>query len=255
MTALRESRRCSRGHRRRRGRRQPCRTRRRSTGILDRPRSATSSCTVAPCARHGGGRRRKPVVVTTAHRQHERLAGEFLPPVPSRSPTTCRSRAPEFPCSQSPWGVTHVPTTGPSRRTLGFPAPHDGLHPGGRMPLEGRQLAAPVDLRALLRVGLDAEPDVVATSSATDRITWRELELATHRLAGKDVALGLAAGATVSCRSCRTASCSRCTTSCASGWGLVITSMHGRPLRWAREIDHALAFSPCGRIVAHAERG
>ena len=44
------------------------------------------------------------------------------------------------------------------------------------MPLEGRQLAAPVDLRDLLRVGLDAEPDAVAMSSATDRMTWRELD-------------------------------------------------------------------------------
>ena len=62
------------------------------------------------------------------------------------------------------------------------------------MPLEGRPLAAPVDLRDLLRVGLDAEPDAVAMSSATDRITWRELERATDRLARNYVALGLRAG-------------------------------------------------------------
>ena len=62
------------------------------------------------------------------------------------------------------------------------------------MPLEGRQLAAPVDLRDLLRVGLDTEPDAVAMSSATDRITWRELELATDRLARNYVALGLDGG-------------------------------------------------------------
>src|SRR3954451_11759085 len=74
------------------------------------------------------------------------------------------------------------------------PAPHDRVDSGGRMPLEGRQLAAPVDLRDLLRVGLDAEPDAIAMSSATDRITWRELEDATDRLARNYVALGLTAG-------------------------------------------------------------
>ena len=59
------------------------------------------------------------------------------------------------------------------------------------MPLEGRQLAAPVDLRDLLRVGLEAQPDAIAMSSATDRITWRELEEATDRLARNYVTLGL----------------------------------------------------------------
>ena len=51
------------------------------------------------------------------------------------------------------------------------------------MPLEGRPLAAPVDLRDLLRVGLDTEPDAVAVSSPIHQMTWRELEDATDRLA------------------------------------------------------------------------
>jgi len=34
------------------------------------------------------------------------------------------------------------------------------------MPIEGRSLAAPVDLRDLLRVGLDTDPDAVAVVAA-----------------------------------------------------------------------------------------
>ena len=62
------------------------------------------------------------------------------------------------------------------------------------MPLEGRPLAAPVDLRDMLRVGLDTEPDAVAIGSAIDRMTWRELDEPADRLARNYSALGLRPG-------------------------------------------------------------
>ena len=46
-------------------------------------------------------------MVTTADRQHRRPGGRIPPPVPSRSPTTRRSRAHDFPCSQSPWAAPY----------------------------------------------------------------------------------------------------------------------------------------------------
>ena len=120
------------------------------------------------------------------------------------------------------------------------------------MPLEGRQLAAPVDLHDLLRVGLDAEPDAVAMSSATDRITWRELERATDRLARNYVALGLAAGDRVASLMPNRILLVVHYLACFRA-GLVITPLN---YRYApREIDHALEVSGArGRSSAHAER-
>ena len=62
------------------------------------------------------------------------------------------------------------------------------------MPLQGRPLDAPVDLRDVLRVGLDTGPDAVAIGSAIDRMTWRELDETSDRLARNYLALGLQPG-------------------------------------------------------------
>ena len=62
------------------------------------------------------------------------------------------------------------------------------------MPLQGRPLDAPVDLRDVLRVGLDTGPDAVAIGSAVDRMTWRELDETSDRLARNYLALGLQPG-------------------------------------------------------------
>src|SRR5262249_32755167 len=83
----------------------------------------------------------------------------------------------------------HCASTPVDRATIS--PPHEGR---AGMPLEGRELTAPVDLRDLLRVGLDTEPDTVAVLSATDQMTWRELEDVSDRLARNYVALGLEAG-------------------------------------------------------------
>jgi acyl-coenzyme A synthetase/AMP-(fatty) acid ligase len=119
------------------------------------------------------------------------------------------------------------------------------------MPLEGRQLAAPVDLRDLLRVGLDAEPDAVAVSSAIHQMTWRELEDASDRLARNYTKLGLQAGDRVASLIPNRILLLVHYLACFRA-GLVTTPLN---YRYApREIDHALEVSGASAIVAHAER-
>jgi acyl-coenzyme A synthetase/AMP-(fatty) acid ligase len=119
------------------------------------------------------------------------------------------------------------------------------------MPLEGRQLVTPVDLRDLARVGLEREPDAVVLVSATDEMTWRELEDATDRLARNYSALGFAPGDRIASllpnRSLQLVHYLACFRA-----GLVTTPLN---YRYApREIDHALEVSGARAIVAHAER-
>jgi long-chain acyl-CoA synthetase len=119
------------------------------------------------------------------------------------------------------------------------------------MPLEGRELTAPVDRRDLLRAGHDSEPDAVAIVSATDQMTWRELEDAADRLARNYLALGLQPGDRIASLLpnrilllVHYLACFRT--------GLVTTPLN---YRYApREIDHALEVSGARAIVAHAER-
>jgi len=119
------------------------------------------------------------------------------------------------------------------------------------MPLEGRQLSAPVDLRDLVRVGLDREPDAIAVVSATDRMTWRELDDASDRLARNYVALGLEPGDRIASLMPNRILLLVHYLACFRA-GLVVTPLN---YRYAPpEIDHALEVSGARAIVAHAER-
>jgi acyl-coenzyme A synthetase/AMP-(fatty) acid ligase len=119
------------------------------------------------------------------------------------------------------------------------------------MPLEGRPLNAPVDLRDLVRVGLDTEPDAGAIVSATDQMTWRELEDATDRLARNYAALGLVAGDRIASLMPNRILLLVHYLACYRA-GFVTTPLN---YRYApREIDHALEVSGARVIVAHAER-
>jgi long-chain acyl-CoA synthetase len=120
------------------------------------------------------------------------------------------------------------------------------------MPLEGRLLTAPVDLRDLLQVGLDAEPDVAAVVSADDAMTWRELDTAVDRLARNYVRLGLDPGDRVASLMPNRVLLLAHYLACFRA-GLVTTPLN---YRYAPpEIDHALEVSGAVAIVAHAERG
>src|SRR5215207_892973 len=141
--------------------------------------------------------------------------------------------------------------TRPLRRNLGSRQHALCIDPGGTMPLEGRPLNAPVDLRDLLRVGLDTEPDTVAVVSATDQMTWRELEDATDRLARNYVSLGLEVGDRIASLLPNRILLLVHYLACFRA-GLVSTPLN---YRYApREIDHALEVSGARAIVAHAER-
>jgi acyl-coenzyme A synthetase/AMP-(fatty) acid ligase len=119
------------------------------------------------------------------------------------------------------------------------------------MPLVGRALTALVDLRDVLRVGLDTDPDEVAIVSATDRMTWRELDDAADRLARNYVALGLQAGDRIASLMPNRILLVVHYLACFRA-GLVTTPLN---YRYAPpQIDHALEVSGARAIVAHAER-
>ena len=58
------------------------------------------------------------------------------------------------------------------------------------MPILGKTLDAPVDLRTLLAAGLARDPDAPAVVAADDAMTWRELDAASTQLAGSYLELG-----------------------------------------------------------------
>ncbi len=119
------------------------------------------------------------------------------------------------------------------------------------MPLEGHPLIAPIDLRDVLRVGLDADPDAIAVSTADDQMTWRELDDTSTRLARNYARLGLEAGDRIASllpnRILLLVHYLACFRS-----GLVTTPLN---YRYAPpEIDHTLGVSGAVALVAHAER-
>ncbi|MEX2256089.1 MAG: class I adenylate-forming enzyme family protein [Acidimicrobiia bacterium] len=120
------------------------------------------------------------------------------------------------------------------------------------MPIDGGALDAlehPLDL--VLRVGLATKPDELALVSAEDRMTWRELDDASTRLANSYRDLGLERGD-------RIASLMPNRTLLAVHYlaafkaGLVVTPLNYRYA--APEIDHALEVSAASALVVHAER-
>ena len=58
------------------------------------------------------------------------------------------------------------------------------------MPLYGDHLEGPVQLKDLLRKGLETKPDEAALVSLETRWTWRELDEAAERLAGNHAGVG-----------------------------------------------------------------
>jgi acyl-coenzyme A synthetase/AMP-(fatty) acid ligase len=119
------------------------------------------------------------------------------------------------------------------------------------MPLLGRELVAPVDIRDVLRVGLDADPDAVAIVAADGRLSWRELETQSVRLARHYVRLGLRPGDRIASLMPNRILLAVHYLACFHA-GLVATPLN---YRYAPpEIDHALRVSGARAIVAHGER-
>ena len=119
------------------------------------------------------------------------------------------------------------------------------------MPLTGPRIAKPVDLTNLLALGLSANPDDLAIVSATTRLTWRELDRDSDRLAAQLVAMGLPPGDRVASLMPNRCEFLAHYLACLKA-GLIVTPLNYRYA--APEIDYALGKSGASMLFAHAER-
>ena len=120
------------------------------------------------------------------------------------------------------------------------------------MLLEGARLEAPAaPLTDLLRIGLEADPDEVAITSAQRALSWRELDRASGALAGGYRGLGLEPGDRLASLMPNRVDLVVHYLACFRA-GLIATPLNYRYT--AREIDHALEVSGAGVLLAHVER-
>jgi long-chain acyl-CoA synthetase len=119
------------------------------------------------------------------------------------------------------------------------------------MPLSGPPLNEPVDLRRLLRTGLETKPDEMALVSAEGGHTWRELDRASDRLAANLLELGVRPGDRVASLMPNRNALIIHYLACFKA-GFVATPLNYRYM--PPEIDHALEVSEAAILLAHAER-
>jgi len=119
------------------------------------------------------------------------------------------------------------------------------------MPLSGPPLDEPVDLRNVLGRGLGSKPDEVALVSAEGGRTWRELDLASDRLAANMLELGVRKGDRVASLMPNRNALIIHYLACLKA-GFVVTPLNYRYM--PPEIDHALEVSGATVLLAHAER-
>jgi long-chain acyl-CoA synthetase len=119
------------------------------------------------------------------------------------------------------------------------------------MPLSGPPLNEPVDLRRLLRAGLEIKPDEMALVSAEGGHTWRELDRASDRLAANMLELGIRRGDRVASLMPNRNGLIIHYLACFKA-GFVATPLNYRYM--PPEIDHALEVSEATVMLAHAER-
>ena len=120
------------------------------------------------------------------------------------------------------------------------------------MLLEGARLEAPAaPLTDLLRIGLEAVPDEVAITSAHRALSWHELDRASAALAGGYRGLGPEPGDRLASLMPTRVDLVVHYLACFRA-GLIATPLNYRYT--AREIDHALAVSGAGVLLADVER-
>ena len=120
------------------------------------------------------------------------------------------------------------------------------------MLIEGAPLeASAAPLHELLAAGLASHPEGVALVSADRRMTWRELEDASLRLAGAYLEMGLERGDRIASLMPNRIALLIHYLACFKA-GLVVTPLNYRYTH--REIDHALAVSGAAALLAHVER-
>ena len=119
------------------------------------------------------------------------------------------------------------------------------------MPIYGLHLEDPIKIPELLRNGLETKPDEVALISREARLTWRELDESSTRLAVGYLAHGLKSGDRIASLMPNRISLFVHYLACMKA-GLV-----GVPLNYRYmppEIDHALEVSGASVLLAHSER-
>ncbi len=119
------------------------------------------------------------------------------------------------------------------------------------MSLSGPPLGEPVDLRRLLRVGLETKPEELALVSAEGGHSWRELDRASDRLAANMLELGVRRGDRVASLMPNRNGLIIHYLACFKA-GFVATPLNYRYM--PAEIDHALEVSEASILLAHAER-
>jgi acyl-coenzyme A synthetase/AMP-(fatty) acid ligase len=115
----------------------------------------------------------------------------------------------------------------------------------------GATLERPIELTNLLEVGLKSKPNEPALVSLERKWSWRELDQASTRLAGRYLALGLVGGDRVASLLPNRGAIFVHYLACFKA-GLVATPLNYR--YQTPEIDHALEVSGASLLVAHAER-
>ncbi len=119
------------------------------------------------------------------------------------------------------------------------------------MAIAGPILERPIKLANLLEVGLKTKPNEPALVSLERTWSWRELDQASTRLAGRYLALGLAPGDRVA------SLLPNCEALLVHYLACFKAGLAATPLNYryqAPEIDHALEVSGASLLVAHAER-
>jgi acyl-CoA synthetase (AMP-forming)/AMP-acid ligase II len=119
------------------------------------------------------------------------------------------------------------------------------------MPVAGPPLEGPVRLAEILKLGLATKADEEALVSTAKRVTWRELDQTTDRLAGNYLALGLKPGDRLASLMPNRVDLVIHYLACMKA-GLVVTPLNYRYM--PPEIDHALGLSGASILFAHAER-
>lgn len=119
------------------------------------------------------------------------------------------------------------------------------------MVLSGRRIDRAVDLPNLLVVGMSRSPDSMAIACAGERMTWRELDEASRRLASGFAELGLRPGDRLASLLPNGLSNAVLHVACLRA-GLVTVPLNYRYT--PTNIDHALEVCEAAALVAHAER-
>jgi len=119
------------------------------------------------------------------------------------------------------------------------------------MSISGARLGDPIQVGDLLRASLETRPDDDAVIAHGTRLTWRELEASSTRLAANLVGLGLEPGDRVASLMPNRVELVLHYLACIKV-GLVATPLNYRYM--APEIDHALEVSGASTLLAHTER-